>query len=49
MYNYPHMSKDVKIIFITLDLLKVKYDNIILPTVTASYEVKHNSFVKRTG
>ena len=49
MYNYPQMSKEVKTIFSTLDLLKVKYDNITLPTVTASYEVKYNSFVRRTG
>jgi hypothetical protein len=42
MYNYPLMSKEVRKIFSTLNLMKVKYGNISLPTVTSNYEIKYN-------
>jgi ArpU family phage transcriptional regulator len=45
MYNYSLMSKEVRKIFSTLNLLKVKYGNVALPTITSNYEVKYNSFV----
>jgi hypothetical protein len=48
MYNYPMMSKEVKKMFSTLNLMKVKYRDIPLPTITADYEIKYNCFSRRS-
>jgi len=49
MYNYPLMSKEVRKMFSTLNLMKMKYGNISLPTITADYEIKYNCFIRSNG
>lgn len=45
-YNYTDMSKEVKRIFGTLNLLKIRYNDVVLPQITQSYEIKYSSFSK---
>ncbi len=42
-YDYPEMSKEVKRIFSTVNLLKIRYNDVTLPKITQSYEVKYSS------
>lgn len=43
LYDYSKMTKEVKKIFSTLNLMKIKYDHVALPIITPSYEIKYSS------
>lgn len=48
-YDYNLMSKEVRKIFNTVNLLKIRYDQVSMPTITSNYEIKYSSFVKRNN
>ena len=48
-YDYNSMSKEVRKIFNTVNLLKIRYDQVSMPTITSNYEIKYSSFVKRNN
>lgn len=48
-YDYSLMSKEVKKIFNTVNLLKIRYDQVSMPTITPNYEIKYSSFVSRSN
>ena len=48
-YDYNLMSKEVRKIFNTVNLLKIRYDQVSMPTITPNYEIKYSSFVKRNN
>ena len=49
MYDYPKMGKEVRKIFSTLSLMRIKYENVSLPAITPTYEIKYSAPTKNTN
>lgn len=48
MYDYSKMSKEVRKIFSTLSLMRIKYENVPLPTITPTYEIRYSAPTRST-
>ena len=43
IYDYAKMSREVKKIFSTLNLMRIKYESVPLPIITPTYEIKYSA------
>ncbi len=48
IYDYSKMSKEVKKIFSTLNLMRIKYESVPLPIITPTYEIRYSAPTKST-
>ncbi|MFV0249719.1 MAG: hypothetical protein ACK5HP_01595 [Bacilli bacterium] len=48
-YDYNLMSREVRKIFNTVNLLKIRYDQVSMPKITPNYEIKYSSFVRKNN